>query len=306
MGDRWYDAQLGRWISADTIVPEPGNPQSLNRYSYVNNNPLKFIDPTGHYSYPPGCEHSEQCMKWWDAQTAKNRGPMAGDTSIPAWRRLRLPELPGARQASTVVRAAQKGSVLTINTLLGESPSWIDVGRPLVPVAVAEVDEFLWKVPSTIGYKVIGIEGDFCFMPFTGNGGGDLTAVGNWRSGEIALLGSGGAQLGGGVGEQGGISVTGGPVATWGASTVEPLAGGDWQGSISGDVGLGGRLGLSIDGSLSADKDLSPTVDPVSKQYITTVGLTGSYGTGGGADVAITGGAPFMNNTWILLYLDLW
>jgi hypothetical protein len=48
MGDRWYDAQLGRWISADTIVPDPANPQSFNRYSYVYNNPLKYIDTTGH------------------------------------------------------------------------------------------------------------------------------------------------------------------------------------------------------------------------------------------------------------------
>ena len=30
-------------------MPEPGNPQSLNRYSYVLNNPTKYIDPTGHW-----------------------------------------------------------------------------------------------------------------------------------------------------------------------------------------------------------------------------------------------------------------
>jgi RHS repeat-associated protein len=48
MGARWYDADLGRWISPDTIVPQAGNPQALNRYSYVNNSPLKFVDPTGH------------------------------------------------------------------------------------------------------------------------------------------------------------------------------------------------------------------------------------------------------------------
>ena len=29
-------------------MPEPGNPQSLNRYAYANNNPLKYTDPTGH------------------------------------------------------------------------------------------------------------------------------------------------------------------------------------------------------------------------------------------------------------------
>jgi hypothetical protein len=48
MGDRWYDAQLGRWISADSIVPEPGNPQNFNRFAYVLNNPLKYVDPSGH------------------------------------------------------------------------------------------------------------------------------------------------------------------------------------------------------------------------------------------------------------------
>ena len=29
-------------------MPEPGNPQALNRYSYVYNNPVTRIDPTGH------------------------------------------------------------------------------------------------------------------------------------------------------------------------------------------------------------------------------------------------------------------
>ena len=48
LGARWYDQELGRFISADTIVPEPGNPQALNRYSYVYNSPLKYTDPTGH------------------------------------------------------------------------------------------------------------------------------------------------------------------------------------------------------------------------------------------------------------------
>ena len=45
---RAYDPDIGRFVSPDPIVPEPGNPQSLNRYSYVYNNPLKFTDPSGH------------------------------------------------------------------------------------------------------------------------------------------------------------------------------------------------------------------------------------------------------------------
>jgi RHS repeat-associated protein len=48
MGARWYDAELARWTSPDSIVPEAQNPQSLNRYSYVEGNPLRYSDPTGH------------------------------------------------------------------------------------------------------------------------------------------------------------------------------------------------------------------------------------------------------------------
>jgi len=47
---RHYDPALGRFISADPLVPEPGNPQALNQYAYVYNNPLGYIDPTGHFS----------------------------------------------------------------------------------------------------------------------------------------------------------------------------------------------------------------------------------------------------------------
>ena len=45
---RLYDPLLGRFISADSIVPEPGNLQAFNRYSYCVNNPLVYVDPSGH------------------------------------------------------------------------------------------------------------------------------------------------------------------------------------------------------------------------------------------------------------------
>jgi RHS repeat-associated protein len=46
---RLYDPELGRFISADSIVPEPGNLQAYNRYSYCVNNPLIYVDPSGNF-----------------------------------------------------------------------------------------------------------------------------------------------------------------------------------------------------------------------------------------------------------------
>lgn len=46
---RYYDPAVGRFISPDTIVPYHAIPQSFNRYSYVNNNPLKYIDEDGQF-----------------------------------------------------------------------------------------------------------------------------------------------------------------------------------------------------------------------------------------------------------------
>jgi RHS repeat-associated protein len=45
---RWYDPTVGRFLQADTIVPQPQNPQNLNRYSYCGSNPLKYVDGSGH------------------------------------------------------------------------------------------------------------------------------------------------------------------------------------------------------------------------------------------------------------------
>ncbi len=48
-GARWYDPGIGRFLAADSIVPNVGSSQSLNRYAYVNGNPLKYTDPSGHW-----------------------------------------------------------------------------------------------------------------------------------------------------------------------------------------------------------------------------------------------------------------
>ena len=46
-GARQYDARFSRFIQPDPIISDVYNPQNLNRYSYVLNNPYKYVDPNG-------------------------------------------------------------------------------------------------------------------------------------------------------------------------------------------------------------------------------------------------------------------
>ncbi|MFA4981967.1 MAG: RHS repeat-associated core domain-containing protein [Candidatus Omnitrophota bacterium] len=52
-GARYYDPELGRFITADPTIAHPFDPQDLNRYSYCRNNPVNYIDPTG--------------LSWWSS-----------------------------------------------------------------------------------------------------------------------------------------------------------------------------------------------------------------------------------------------
>jgi RHS repeat-associated protein len=47
MCNRWYDPQMGRFISRDPLGFGGGD---LNLYRYVQNNPINLIDPTGTWS----------------------------------------------------------------------------------------------------------------------------------------------------------------------------------------------------------------------------------------------------------------
>ena len=47
---RYYDATMGKFQTADSVVPDPTKPAALNRYAYALNNPLRLADPSGHFT----------------------------------------------------------------------------------------------------------------------------------------------------------------------------------------------------------------------------------------------------------------
>jgi RHS repeat-associated protein len=52
-GARYYDPDIGKFITRDQQRGSINSPQSLNRYAYCVNNPMKYIDPTGHDYFKP-------------------------------------------------------------------------------------------------------------------------------------------------------------------------------------------------------------------------------------------------------------
>jgi len=49
MQQRYYDTEIGRFISADPVPAQTANASGFNRYWYAAGNPYKFIDPDGRY-----------------------------------------------------------------------------------------------------------------------------------------------------------------------------------------------------------------------------------------------------------------
>lgn len=62
MNGRFYDPKLGRMLSPDPVTQAPENGQNYNRYSYVENNPLKFTDPSGYRKVR--CPEKHKCSPW--------------------------------------------------------------------------------------------------------------------------------------------------------------------------------------------------------------------------------------------------
>ena len=46
---RYYSPTLGRFLSADSVVPQPGNVLAWDRFTYSYGNPVKYVDPDGHW-----------------------------------------------------------------------------------------------------------------------------------------------------------------------------------------------------------------------------------------------------------------
>jgi RHS repeat-associated protein len=114
MNGRLYDANSARFVSPDPLVADPSNPQSYNRYSYVNNNPLSLTDPTGFQAGEDDWDDwgptpwDEDCV-WWRVKLSNglcvdrnfDDGPTFGATGLPDHASYSGPDNIGATSDST-------------------------------------------------------------------------------------------------------------------------------------------------------------------------------------------------------------
>lgn len=82
-GARFYDPVTARFITADDWIPNGGvNPQAFNRFAYVLNNPVRFVDPTGHQ---PADDDSLPEPDWFnDPDITPDTPPIPEDQPSPA------------------------------------------------------------------------------------------------------------------------------------------------------------------------------------------------------------------------------
>jgi RHS repeat-associated protein len=72
MNGRIYDPKLARFVQADPIIQDPLRVQSLNRYSYVWNNPLNATDPSGFMRDPEEDDPADYAERYMDSESAAN------------------------------------------------------------------------------------------------------------------------------------------------------------------------------------------------------------------------------------------
>ena len=169
MQQRYYDPQIGRFLSVDPVTANSGTGANFNRYWYANNNPYKFIDPDGRL----GCTGSRiksACDSMgmpFDAGTKSNRKAKQAEDSVrtisisnfeeryeEAWRALE-PVVSGAK--SRIFRS-ENGAAVWFSKLVQPITSrhMVEVIASILPVGKGfRLDDFdVSSRPNSMGLGV--------------------------------------------------------------------------------------------------------------------------------------------------------
>ncbi|GAB4262574.1 MAG: hypothetical protein Kow0080_00040 [Candidatus Promineifilaceae bacterium] len=219
---RYFAPGLGRFISADTFIPDPTSPQSLNRYAYSLNSPINFNDPTGHCAE----NGDEECWSFAE-QTASEFGIPLEFVGIMNMAQMRL-FIQGLNAANEV----DSGLLDQITTAINgyDSEEW---------------GTLRWLAGNS-NWDILGIR-------VAGGGGLGLAGeiafdfVFNWDSWEFSIMGSAGGSIGLTIGASGG----GGFIFGFNASDNSVMW--DWSWGINGEAAITGGIGFEYSESIGTE-----------------------------------------------------
>jgi len=168
-GARYYDPLVGRFTTADSVLPDGGaSLRGLNRYAYAFGDPINFTDPTGHEPEPFSATPSGRPDETW------RRGTREMKLTDSAGREIYNPDVRATNRqfiAGMVKTSEDKGTVDSPSsgiTLKGIWESLLNIGRNSegentvavdvgpVTVEVAEKD----GVPAVAVELGVGKEGE--------------------------------------------------------------------------------------------------------------------------------------------------
>lgn len=94
MQQRYYDPQIGRFLSVDPVTANSSTGANFNRYWYANNSPYKFNDPDGRLAITPPGLGSNCDLRWCEQERVQN-------SKMPAFQRQnRTPSKPAGEVRS--------------------------------------------------------------------------------------------------------------------------------------------------------------------------------------------------------------
>jgi hypothetical protein len=260
---------LGRFLSADTLTP--GGPEGLNRYSYVNNSPVNFVDPTGH-----------ECKNF----------DMSGHIVEVCAPRTDIPMMPS-------------GSKSTVSDC--DMNMWA-CNKPDLSSLDEAVDGLIWKtIPSATGSHVSGSLQTGLLVEYGPTV--EVSSVFNWRSGEYSLALSMGMHGYAGTPGMLGVELSTGPTFIYGLSKNKYLAGGLAYGGITAKVDAMMTAGLEVTAGKGLDENGGLFIDPVSNIPITVIEPGASFGGNimtNAVDAGVFGGLQVTDPAWLVTLKMPW